>query len=146
MSRPDKKRQRIDDYDLATSSQSLAGEIRSRRSNFLSSLNRGVSPPGASGRQLSLQAKMEPEMKSQTKSETVISRMFSVSSSVPERLEKAPEFSKPQIIPSPFKLTRIRDLPAMANVDTIGVRDILGQVMLKEVWLFDYLFDIDWVM
>lgn len=51
-----------------------------------------------------------------------------------------------RIVQSPFKLTRIRDLPANANIDTICAKDILGDVMLKEIWLFDYLYDVDWVM
>ena len=54
--------------------------------------------------------------------------------------------AKCRVIQSPFKLTRIRDLPENANTDTVGVNDILGDVMLKEVWLFDFLFDVDWVM
>lgn len=47
---------------------------------------------------------------------------------------------------SPFKLTRIRDLPAESNIDTIGINDLLDDPLIKEAWLFDYLFDIDWLM
>jgi hypothetical protein len=48
--------------------------------------------------------------------------------------------------PSPFRLTTIRDLPASQNRDTVNIKDILGDVMLKEVWLFNYMHDIPWVM
>jgi tyrosyl-DNA phosphodiesterase-1 len=47
---------------------------------------------------------------------------------------------------SPFRLTRIRDLPNSENEDTVGIEDILGDVMLREVWLFNYMHDISWVM
>ena len=47
---------------------------------------------------------------------------------------------------SPVQLTRIRDLPMEQNADAVGLEDVLGEVMIKECWNFNYLFDIDWVM
>lgn len=47
---------------------------------------------------------------------------------------------------SPFQLTRIRDLPASANVDTVSLSDILGDPMIKEQWQFNFLLDIDFIM
>jgi tyrosyl-DNA phosphodiesterase-1 len=49
-------------------------------------------------------------------------------------------------IRSPFRLTKIQDLPDNSNVDTITLGALLGRENLKEVWLFDYLFDLDFVM
>lgn len=49
-------------------------------------------------------------------------------------------------IASPFQLTRIRDLPDEANVDTIGLSDILGDPMIKQCWNFNFLFDIHFIM
>jgi len=54
--------------------------------------------------------------------------------------------SSTQTIESPFRLTRIRGLPGSENEDTVGIDDILGDVMLREVWLFNYMHDIEWVM
>lgn len=51
-----------------------------------------------------------------------------------------------QSIPSPFKLLKIKDLSTKDNIDTIGIQDILGDPMLKEVWLFNYMHNIPWVM
>jgi hypothetical protein len=51
-----------------------------------------------------------------------------------------------QAWPSPFRLTTIRDLPQSENKDTVGVAEILGDVMLREVWLFNYMHNIHWVM
>ncbi|CAD0086486.1 unnamed protein product [Aureobasidium mustum] len=48
--------------------------------------------------------------------------------------------------PSPFQLTKIRDLPASANVDTVTLSDILGDPMIKEQWQFNFLLDIDFIM
>ncbi|CAZ85776.1 unnamed protein product [Tuber melanosporum] len=54
---------------------------------------------------------------------------------------------KPRIrVASPFQLTRVDELPESENVDAVGIRDILRRGPLKEVWIFNYLFDLDWVM
>ena len=47
---------------------------------------------------------------------------------------------------SPFRLTRIRDLPESDNKDTVRLSEILGDVMLREVWLFNYMHNIPFVM
>jgi hypothetical protein len=47
---------------------------------------------------------------------------------------------------SPFRLTKICDLPASENRDSIEIKDILGDVMLSEVWVFNYCHSIPWVM
>lgn len=66
--------------------------------------------------------------------------------------EQSPPVLKPQTqkitnyISSPFRLTRIHDLKADKNVDAIGLRDILGDPMIKECWNFNFLFDLDFVM
>jgi tyrosyl-DNA phosphodiesterase-1 len=57
----------------------------------------------------------------------------------------SPEGSR-KYIPSPIQLTRIQDLPMESNLDTVGLEDILGDVMIRECWNFNFLFDIDWVM
>jgi hypothetical protein len=50
------------------------------------------------------------------------------------------------IIPSPMRLNHIEDLPASSNIDTLKLSDLLGDPMIKECWLFNYLFDIDFIM
>lgn len=143
MSSPERKRQRTDDYSL-TNPPSVRAEVRSRRSAFLASLNRGVSPPP--GRESALPPTSELEIPLQVKSDVTTAALPSVSSLSEQLSKKTAAPSKYHIIPSPFKLTHICDLPASANLDTIGIRDILGHVLLKEVWLFDFLYDVDWVM
>jgi tyrosyl-DNA phosphodiesterase-1 len=54
--------------------------------------------------------------------------------------------SEEKIIASPFQLTKIRDLAPYQNVDTIELKDILGDPMIKECWNFNFLFDLDFVM
>ncbi|KAF2455114.1 tyrosyl-DNA phosphodiesterase I [Lineolata rhizophorae] len=51
-----------------------------------------------------------------------------------------------KVLPSPFSLNRVADLPDMCNVDAVGLRDILGDPLIRECWQFNYLFDIDYVM
>ncbi len=82
----------------------------------------------------------------QVKSETELSRMPSMPSLAEQPRRNTADSPECRVVQSPFKLIRVRDLPANANVDTTSVRDILGDVMLKEVWLFDFLYDVDWVM
>lgn len=51
-----------------------------------------------------------------------------------------------EVVPSPVQLTAIKDLHASLNIDTISLKDILGDPLIKECWLFNYLFDVDFVM
>ena len=52
------------------------------------------------------------------------------------------------VIPSPIQLTHIRDLSDSSgnNNDTIRLRDILGDPMIKECWQFNFCFDVDFIM
>lgn len=50
------------------------------------------------------------------------------------------------LVPSPVQLIAIKDLHASLNIDTISLIDILGDPLIKECWLFNYLFDVDFVM
>lgn len=52
----------------------------------------------------------------------------------------------PTLIPSPFQLTQIRDLRSEDNVDTVSLKDILGDPLIKETWQFNYLIDLDFLM
>ena len=56
------------------------------------------------------------------------------------------ERPKLKVVPSPIQLNFIEELPAISNVDTISLGSILGDPMIKECWLFNYLFDMDFVM
>jgi tyrosyl-DNA phosphodiesterase-1 len=51
-----------------------------------------------------------------------------------------------ECIASPVQLTRIRDLAPHQNVDTVQLKDILGDPLIRECWNFNFLFDIDFVM
>jgi len=52
----------------------------------------------------------------------------------------------PAIVPSPFQLTKIRDLPLELNRDTVTLRDLLGDPLISECWQFNYLHDVDFLM
>lgn len=47
---------------------------------------------------------------------------------------------------SPFQLTSIRDLPLSSNIDTVSLKDILGDPLISECWDFNYLHDLDFLM
>lgn len=50
------------------------------------------------------------------------------------------------IVPSPFKLSWIQDLPEALNVDAITLIDIIGDPLVKELWSFNYLTDVDFLI
>ncbi|KAK4221745.1 tyrosyl-DNA phosphodiesterase I [Podospora fimiseda] len=57
-----------------------------------------------------------------------------------------PPSSLPQVIKSPFQLTKIRDLPPELNKDTVALKDLLGDPLISECWEFNYIHDIDFLM
>ena len=63
-----------------------------------------------------------------------------------KRVEEGVAGDSTRYVPSPFQLTKIRDLAAHQNVDTVGLKDILGDPLIKECWNFNFLFDLDFVM
>lgn len=50
------------------------------------------------------------------------------------------------LVPSPVQLISVEDLPNTLNIDTISLKDILGCPLIKECWVFNYCFDVDFVM
>ncbi|GMG17398.1 unnamed protein product [Aspergillus oryzae] len=101
----------------------------------LTSLHRSITPPS-------------PPSRSQRRSQ---SQSQSQSQSAPPQPVKSTEEEvneKPRLIPSPFQLTHIRDLAASSdnNVDTVRLREILGDPMIRECWQFNYLHDVDFIM
>lgn len=125
-----------------------AAEIRSKRSAFLNSLSRPVSPPGtAKGASKTIHA------------QTTSTAPVSFDSDMPPdwHLAYQPKLgrsndgleaigAKATILPSPFQLTRIRGVPAKDNTDTISLHDILGDPLIREAWIFNFCFDVSWTM
>lgn len=64
----------------------------------------------------------------------------------PLRRKAAAAAQSPKIVPSPFQLTSIRDLPASSNVDAVSLTDILGDPLIAECWEFNYLHNVDFLM
>ncbi|KAL8968031.1 MAG: hypothetical protein Q9197_005097 [Variospora fuerteventurae] len=52
----------------------------------------------------------------------------------------------PHVRPSPIQLSTVSGLPASSNIDTVSLGDILGDPLIKECWLFNYLFDVDFII
>lgn len=80
---------------------------------------------------------------------------MSASSSIPRdgvtpqqkiRISTFPSSASISLRPSPVQLISIKDLPSSCNDDTISLKDILGEPLIQECWIFNYLFDIDFVM
>lgn len=116
----------------------LAGEedtVSGRVSTPLASLHRSITPP--------------PRARSQPRA--VSSALCSdLKSDQAEDLKpKQTDHTRSnRVISSPVQLTHIRDFPEQRgyNVDTVKLRDILGDPMIRECWQFNYLFDVDFLM
>ena len=50
------------------------------------------------------------------------------------------------IVQSPVQLNFVEELTPKGNIDTISLGSILGDVMIRECWMFNYLFDVDFIM
>lgn len=61
-------------------------------------------------------------------------------------LSRTSSCAKAEVLPSPFRLTHIRDLPSHLNVDAVKLSDILGDPLIKECWQFNFLIDLDFLM
>ncbi|OCT50854.1 putative tyrosyl-DNA phosphodiesterase [Cladophialophora carrionii] len=131
--------------------------IRARRAAFLSSISRSISPPAIarSGTtpQLSQTTTATPKTAAAAaaaKSQDLKARAFTLTSSKHVSADRVSEDAElpaqVNLIASPFKLTKIRDLPSSQNIDTVSIDDILGNPLIKEAWVFNYCFDVDWFM
>lgn len=124
---PPRKKARLDKSDAEDVD---ARELRQRRSAFLSSLSRSVTPP------LRNITSIQEPLTTHGDGEG----SHAATQSTPAASDKR------VVVQSPFQLTHIRDLPADHNVDAVRVTDILGDPMIRECWQFNYLFDVDWLM
>ena len=57
-----------------------------------------------------------------------------------------PAPAAPQSIPSPVQLSHVDGLPPKHNLDALSLRDILGHPLIKEVWAFNYLIDVGFLL
>lgn len=99
----------------------------SAKDNGLASLHRSITPP--------------PQRRQESTSTAVSDEIKTIENPKQKEITTA-------IHPSPIQLTHIRDLPASSgnNVDTIRLRDILGDPMIRECWQFNFLIDVDFLM
>ncbi|KAI4223405.1 MAG: hypothetical protein L6R40_008509 [Gallowayella cf. fulva] len=54
--------------------------------------------------------------------------------------------SSRRLTSSPIQLSTVNGLAASSNVDTVSLKDILGDPLIRECWLFNYLIDVDFIM
>ncbi|KAL3474915.1 tyrosyl-DNA phosphodiesterase-domain-containing protein [Aspergillus californicus] len=65
-----------------------------------------------------------------------------------KKIQSSNHQARTQSIPSPIQLTQIQSFgPSHGNnVDTVRLRDILGDPLIRECWQFNYLIDVDFLM
>lgn len=130
MERPSKRAR------LSPDSNRGDGKRQSTASAPLASLHRAITPPPRSrSRQSPGSNTACPELKNDQ-----------ILTQEPELTEA--NTTTPRFVSSPVQLTHIEGFPPSKgyNVDTVRLRDILGDPMIRECWNFNYLFDVDFVM
>lgn len=100
---------------------------------------------------------MEPPAKRQRRTSgdeppaLAVARSLSRAISPPPSTPRArQEVQQPQqqhaVQSSPWQLTWIRDLPAGLNRDAVTLKDILGDPLITEAWIFNFLHDLAFIM
>ena len=128
-----------------------AEESRKRRNYdmFQSSRDRSISPPP---KRHASTANYTPEVVAECRSldEVTVVASTTLSSangkSGSKSIKGSPNSQSRPLVRSPVQLNFIEELPASSNADCISLGSILGDPMIKECWLFNYLFDMDFVM
>lgn len=140
--RPAKRAKLASNIDYASNDSTQRTNSSSNDSNNhpLASLHRSITPPILS-RSKGSQTAPQPQPQHNA------TQPASPSTQTPTK-EKDSNKTKDNIFPSPIQLTHIRDLPASSghNTDTVRLRDILGDPLIRECWQFNYLFDVDFLM
>ncbi|KFY40178.1 hypothetical protein V495_05558 [Pseudogymnoascus sp. VKM F-4514 (FW-929)] len=60
--------------------------------------------------------------------------------------QNEPEITPGSLISSPFQLTRIRDSPGSLNNGSVSLGKIVCDPMIREMWQFNYMHDLDFLM
>ncbi len=127
-----------------------AEESRKRRNYdaFRLSTNRSISPP-PKRHTSTVSARLGEEQSGKPSVVNVALSSNSSSSNGDNPSTSTQEVPNPRardVFQSPMQLNFIEELPASSNVDCVSLGSILGDPMIKECWLFNYLFDMDFVM
>jgi tyrosyl-DNA phosphodiesterase-1 len=108
---------------------------QSRGENPLKSLSRSITPP--------------PRPRSQARRRQQEAFPISTTNLPINQYHQGNGDHSPRLVSSSVKLTYIRDVSSAAsgnNADTIKLKDILGDPMIRECWQFNYCFDVDFLM
>jgi tyrosyl-DNA phosphodiesterase 1 len=135
------KRQKLDGGETTN-----AARVRMQRAAFLSSMSRDISPPPSARATPDVQVVETRPVKKPVIDLTPEVDEDADRIAKPKSITTRAEHGKPQVLPSPFTLTKIRDLPASRNNSTISLHSILGNPLIREAWIFNFCFDVDWLL
>lgn len=131
-----------EEFENESADRPTGFQVAEYNGRSLKSLSRSITPPPRSSQTQS------PHLKPQNSKAVDSIPVANRESKICAKNKAVGNDQLPTIIPSPIKLTHIRDLPSSSgnNVDTVKLRDILGNPMIRECWQFNYLFDVDFLM
>lgn len=148
----DRKRRRIEvpdnDYDSDVQIVSSRDHLNSSsRESIRMNTRRSISPPVQKKAHSAQQILDSPETNS---SDVVDEKLLNTSEDAStlnsSSFNPSVHSNSITLIPSPVQLISIKDLPDSTNIDTISLHDILGNPLIRECWIFNFLFDIHFVM
>lgn len=125
-------------------SDDLTAEVRAKRSAFLGSLTKPVSPPHK-GKSSPVHGERTHRCRDQLSASKPISSPQDVAGDVSMSANHATHASQ-KVLTSPFQLMKVTGLPAQDNIDTVSLHDVLGDPLIKQAWIFNFCFDINWTM
>lgn len=139
---PPSKRRKLD-LDFASEAGCTPPPTDTQAAETLAGLNRPISPPASRRKRSRTPTPATPrvEADAHVTKQSALTPPRAAQTNTGEEKE-----AQTRYVPSPIQLTRIRDLAPHQNVDTVGLKEILGDPMIKECWNFNFLFDLDFVM
>lgn len=137
-------------------------DIRAKRIAYLTSLSRAVSPPPQSqdvktveesdvrtphqSFQSTSTIELPPSFFEQPQQSQSAERSQSINPEVSMIRGKLQKSSFTRTFASPFRLLKTQGVSSDDNYNTISLRDILGDPLIKQAWIFNFCFDVDWTM
>lgn len=104
----------------------------------LDSLSRQITPPRRNKHSSHFALEKASELPVETKLDVPLMTSSQSGAIAPESIRVAPSANSVKTLPSPVQLMRIRDLQASENIDAVSLHDILGDPLIKEVWIFNF--------
>ena len=136
--------ERSSDADVIETSREAWATSAPAKNNYTGASRRPISPPRP--RKKNAIIKIKTESSDLVLDATQLNVLETDHATSSTDLNVPQQFLDQNVVSSPIKLSTVNGVSASDNIDTLSLRDILGDPLIKECWLFNYLFDVDFIM